>query len=91
MKASAILVLVVTLVEMGGLILVVVAAWMTPAVNVQLPATTAVFDDSLWLGIMLGSFVAFYAFIGFEDMVNIIEEVKNPTRNVPLAVVSATP
>jgi amino acid transporter len=33
--------------------------------------------------------LAFYAFIGFEDMVNVAEEVKNPRRNLPLAIILA--
>jgi amino acid transporter len=36
-----------------------------------------------------GAFFAFYAYIGFEDMVNVAEEVKNPRRNMPLAIVIA--
>ncbi|MBN4059836.1 amino acid permease, partial [bacterium AH-315-I11] len=40
-------------------------------------------------GIFVGAFLAFYAFIGFEDMVNVIEEVKNPLRNFPIAVILA--
>lgn len=44
-------------------------------------------DPSLgWAGVMSGAFLAFYAFIGFEDMVNVSEEVKHPRRNMPLAV-----
>lgn len=39
--------------------------------------------------IFAGAFLAFYAFIGFEDMVNIAEEVKNPKRNLPLAIILA--
>jgi len=31
-------------------------------------------------------FLAFYAFIGFEDMVNVAEEVKNPEKNMPRAI-----
>ena len=37
--------------------------------------------------IILGAFLAFYAFIGFEDMVNIAEEVKNPTETMPKAII----
>lgn len=37
--------------------------------------------------IVLGAFLAFYAFIGFEDMVNISEEVKNPTKTMPKAII----
>lgn len=40
-------------------------------------------------GILVGSFLAFYAFIGFEDMVNVIEEVKDPRRNFPIAILLA--
>ena len=32
--------------------------------------------------------VAFYAFIGFEDMVNVAEEVKDVSRTLPLAIVT---
>jgi APA family basic amino acid/polyamine antiporter len=30
--------------------------------------------------------LAFYAFIGFEDIVNVAEEAKNPRRTMPLAI-----
>lgn len=43
----------------------------------------------MWGAILFGGFVAFYAFIGFEDMINIAEEVKDPSRNMPLAIVLA--
>lgn len=42
-----------------------------------------------WQGIVVGGFLAFFAFIGFEDMVNVAEEVKNPQRNMPLAIILA--
>ena len=34
------------------------------------------------MAIFLGGFLAFYAFIGFEDMVNIAEEVKEPKKSL---------
>ncbi len=37
-------------------------------------------------GVLSGAFLAFYAFIGFEDMVNVVEEVKDPQRNMPRAI-----
>lgn len=40
-------------------------------------------------GLFAGAFLAFYAFIGFEDMVNVAEEVKNPRRTMPLAILFA--
>jgi len=38
-------------------------------------------------GVLLGAFLAFYAFIGFEDMVNVSEEVKNSRKTMPRAIV----
>ena len=37
-------------------------------------------------GVAAGAFLAFYAYIGFEDMVNVAEETKNPSRTMPLAI-----
>jgi amino acid transporter len=39
-----------------------------------------------WTGVTLGAFFAFYAFIGFEDMVNVAEEVREPRRTLPRAI-----
>jgi basic amino acid/polyamine antiporter, APA family len=33
--------------------------------------------------------LTFYSFIGFEDMINVTEEVKDPRRNFPIAVMLA--
>lgn len=46
-------------------------------------------DFENWQGILVGGFLAFFAFIGFEDMVNVAEEVKDPQRNLPLAIMFA--
>jgi APA family basic amino acid/polyamine antiporter len=40
-------------------------------------------------GVVAGAFLAFYAFIGFEDMVNVSEETRNPSRTMPLAILFA--
>ena len=36
-----------------------------------------------------GAALAFFAFIGFEDMVNVAEEVESPERNLPAAILTA--
>ena len=38
-------------------------------------------------GILSGAVLAFYAFIGFEDMVNVAEEVKDVRRILPAAII----
>jgi amino acid transporter len=39
-----------------------------------------------WLGVFSGAFLGFYAFVGFEDMVNMAEEVKDVRKNLPIAI-----
>lgn len=53
----------------------------------QLPSLIPPFDASIWAGIVMGSFIAFYAFLGFEDIVNVAEEAINPRINIPLAII----
>ena len=57
-----------------------------PAIVQTLPPLT---DIQIWPGIFIGAFLAFYAFIGFEDMVNVAEEVKQPEKNMPRAIIIA--
>ena len=40
-------------------------------------------------GVIAGAVLAFYAFIGFEDMVNVAEEVKRPRRALPISIILA--
>lgn len=46
-------------------------------------------DAAVWTAIFAGAFLAFYAFLGFEDMINVAEEVKEPHRNMPLSIILA--
>ena len=43
-------------------------------------------SSTVWLGVFSGAFLGFYAFIGFEDMVNMAEEVKDVRKNLPIAI-----
>lgn len=79
-----------TLLEIGGLLLILAVT--APAFE-QIPDKAAQFIPDLhigtWTGILSGSFLAFYAYIGFEDMVNVAEEVKQPQKNLPIAIMLA--
>ncbi len=81
---------IITLLEIFGLLMVVFVARGSLA---ELPQRWTELAPPLtvdpWFGIVFGAFLAFYAFIGFEDMVNVAEEVKNPQRNLPLAIILA--
>jgi len=43
-------------------------------------------ESGLFAAIVSGAALAFYAFIGFEDMCNVAEEVVRPARNLPRAI-----
>jgi APA family basic amino acid/polyamine antiporter len=81
---------VITLIEVAGLVLVVA---LEGDVLGDLPSRwrelVPEFRLEAWHGIGLGGFLAFYAFVGFEDMVNVAEEVRDPTRTMPLAIAFA--
>jgi amino acid transporter len=57
----------------------------TPAVEPQ--ALLPPLDAAAWSGLLAAAFLAFYAFIGFEDLVNMAEEVRDVRRALPRAVV----
>jgi len=80
----------ITLIELFGLLLVL---WVSRGAWADLPAQASQlvpgWDASAWLGVLVGAFLAFYAFIGFEDIVNVAEEVHGASRTVPRAVVLA--
>lgn len=87
---SAGLAALLTLIEAGGLLWIIgVAAPNLPAL-VSLSTPQIVPTDAVaWQGVMGGAFLAFFAYIGFEDMVNIAEEVEQPERNLPRGIVFA--
>ena len=79
-----------TLVEVGGLLwVIVVAAPNLVNLNMLSLADTIPLTGLAWHGVFGGAFLAFFAFIGFEDMVNIAEEVKQPQRTIPWGIVLA--
>lgn len=82
---SAVVAAIFTVVEITGLLLVIWAG--KGALSTVTPADFVRVDPTLGIsGVVAGAFLAFYAFIGFEDMVNVAEEVKNPRRTMPLAI-----
>lgn len=86
---------VCTTIEATGLLIVAGSAivWLAstngaPAVEpVEAVAETATSADLT--RVLQGAALAFFAFIGFEDMVNVAEEVRDPQRTVPRALLTA--
>ena len=83
---SVLLASVFTIIEVGGLLAIIAAATFHE-ISVA-PALVAVPSGGLapWAGIAFGSLLAFFAFIGFEDLANVVEETKNPNRDRPWAM-----
>jgi basic amino acid/polyamine antiporter, APA family len=79
-----------TLLEIAGLVLIL---WVTgdnlPKLADRWPELVPPLNPAPWQGIIAGTFIAFYAFIGFEDIVNVAEEVRDPEKNLPRAIVIA--
>jgi len=77
-----------TLVEIGGLVAIIVAGTRADIDVVSaLPQLLAPpLEISAWAGIAFASLLAFFAFIGFEDLANVVEEVREPERTMPRAI-----
>jgi len=75
-----------TVLEIGGLVIVVwVGGPALADLGVRLPEMWPT-DQAAWLGVMGGAFLAFFAFAGFENIVNMAEETKDVGRTLPRAV-----
>lgn len=72
---------VFTAVELIGLGLVVWAGMSAPVT-----ADWASPEPVIWTGVGAAAVLAFFAFIGFEDIVNMAEEVSDPLRTLPRAI-----
>jgi len=77
---------IITVLEITGLLAVIFAGLQHAVVIPSVPAQATPIN---WEGIWFGAFLAFYAFLGFEDMVNIAEEVQRPRLNLPRAIIIA--
>ena len=78
-----------TLVEAAGLLLVI-------AVGIPYWGSVDLLEfpdlrggDAAALLVMQGAVLTFFAFIGFEDTLNVAEECRDPQRTIPIALVTA--
>lgn len=81
--------LLCTLVETGGVVFIVVvgAKYLGHVDYFEVPAAAGgQITPSL---ILSGAVLTFFAFIGFEDMLNVAEEVKEPERTLPKGLLIA--
>lgn len=78
-----------TLVEAAGLLLVIAvgAPYWGSVDLLEMPDSRG--GDAAALVVMHGAVLTFFAFIGFEDTLNVAEECRNPQRTIPIALVTA--
>lgn len=81
-----------TVISGVGLLLVVVvgARFWGQADLLSAPTTAANPLGDITFGLLLqGSILTFFSFLGFEDMLNVAEEVERPERNMPIGIIGA--
>jgi APA family basic amino acid/polyamine antiporter len=81
----------ITLIELAGLLFIIVIGAKVLFSGDGDPGQAFEFKDSGFgaiTGITAGAATAFYAFIGFEDSVNMAEEVRDPVRTFPPALLT---
>jgi amino acid transporter len=87
-KESVAFAALITALEVGTLLIVI-------AVGLPMALETGAFarilapplEAQLWSGVVAASFLAFFAFIGFQDIVNMAEETADASRVIPRAVI----
>ena len=81
-----------TLVEISGLLLVVAVGirYWGGADLMEVATSPSNPEGALTAALLLqGAILTFFSFIGFEDMLNVAEEVKEPERSIPIALIGA--
>lgn len=74
--------IIATLIEAGGLVLVIIVGFLFFT-----PGTDLTFSPTGFYGVMSGAALMFFAFIGFEDIANLSEETKDAKSIIPKAVI----
>ena len=78
---------VMTVIEVGGLLLIVGAGvFEANDLVARLPEMWPGGNPAAWLGVFGTAMIAVFSFIGFEHLVNISEEMKTPTKTLPRAL-----
>ena len=80
---------IMTVIEIVGLLVVIVGGFVDTS-STSIPNRSTLPDGAtlmqIGFGVMSGGVLAFFAFIGFEDLVNMAEETRNPGTILPRAI-----
>ncbi|MDJ0639479.1 MAG: APC family permease [Paracoccaceae bacterium] len=79
---------VMTVIEVLGLLAIIFFGILhDPASIARVPEVLPPLSDAAAMsGILSASLIAFFAFIGFDDVVNLVEETKDPRKIMPWAI-----
>ena len=80
-----------TIIELSGLLLVI-AVGVSFIGNANLMDFTSEQNPTPQIQmplVLTGAILTFYSFMGFEDIMNVAEEVENPQRNLPIGIIVA--
>ena len=83
-----------TCVELAGLlIIIIIGVWAIGAGHGDLSraSRSTPEDSSVFLAVIAGTTLAFFAMVGFEDSVNMAEETKDPSRIFPKVLLTGWP
>ncbi|MCD6018722.1 MAG: hypothetical protein K0S53_1843 [Bacteroidetes bacterium] len=84
-RESSVVNTILTFIEIGGLLFVMYAAF--PSIG---KVNYTEFASEGINGLFMASALAFFAFIGFEDIVKLAEETNHPEKNIPRALLGAS-
>lgn len=77
----------ITVLEVGTLTAVVIGGFPLLATDGAMAhLATLPSEPATFMAVFAGAFLAFFAYIGFEDIVNMAEETKDPHRVIPAAI-----
>jgi len=78
---------IITVIEIAGLLFVIFWGFgVAEGTGITIRDAIPPLKGDHWIGIGTASVLAFYAFVGFEDMANVAEEVRDPVRTMPRAI-----
>ncbi|GAA4221085.1 amino acid transporter [Streptosporangium album] len=82
--------IVFTVIELTGLVVIIAIGVYAIVTGAGEPSRLTEFrtdqDGGLFLALLGSTALAFFAFVGFEDSVNMAEETQDPSRNFPRAI-----
>ena len=80
---------ILTIIEILGLVIIIISGYFhKPDMFLEIPSVVpSITDTAALTGVFSASLIAFFAFIGFDDVVNLVEETKDPKRTMPWAIV----